>query len=400
VGLAATNDLTAQGIERVVEQAAGLARHLPENPQWIGLPDPQPLPDPPVLAYDEGVAALCGAPETRAGVVADICAAARGARRLASGAFSAEQSEVAVMNSRGLFAYAPNTQVELTFVVEDPAAGTSGYAHATGWRLAQIDPQALTRQALTHARTGRQRRPVAAGEYPVVLEPYAVLTLLEALADDGMGALAVQEGRSWMNHRLGRPCLSPRLSIYDDAFDPAGFPRAFDCEGVPKQRVPIVVGGVPTSPVYDRLTAARESGKASTGHAQPYDDEDWDGPAPENLSLLPGDMTTEDLIRAVDRGLYVSRFWYVRLTTPSQAGVTGTTRDGVWWIEGGELAYPVTNMRFDESLMTALRHVRGVGREPATLSGFYGVHRLPALALDSFRFIEVGDGQEAMDGEP
>jgi predicted Zn-dependent protease len=197
-----------------------------------------------------------------------------------------------------------------------------------------------------------------------------------------------------MNDRFGRRCLSPQLTLYDDAFDPDGFPRAFDCEGVPKQRVPIVVNGVPTSPVYDRMTAAREPGRASTGHAQPYDDE-WDGPLPENLCLLPGDKTVEEMVRSVDRGLYVTRFWYVRETTAHDAGVTGTTRDGVWWIERGELAYPVTNMRFDQELVNALRaeRVRAVGRERATLSGLSGVHRLPALALDSFRFIEV-DGDE------
>jgi predicted Zn-dependent protease len=270
--------------------------------------------------------------------------------------------------------------------------GASAYAHAAGWRLAQIDFEALTRKAIGQALRSRNPRRVRAGEYPVALEPYAVLTLIEAMIEDGMGALAVQEGRSWMNGRIGRPCLSPQISIFDDALDPEGRPRAFDCEGVPKQRVRIVADGVPTSPVYDRVTAAREPGRASTGHAQPYDDE-WDGPLPENLSLAPGDMTLEDMIRAVERGLYISRFWYVRETTPHNAGVTGTTRDGVWWIERGELAYPVTNLRFDQEMMDALRRVRGVGRERATLSGLYGVHRLPALALESFRFIEV-DGHE------
>ena len=157
---------------------------------------------------------------------------------------------------------------------------------------------------------------------------------------------------------------------------------------MPKQRVPIVVNGVPTSPVYDRLTAAREVGRESTGHAQPYDDEDWDGPLPENLSVAPGSASVEDMIRSIDRGLYVTRLWYVNLTQPHNCGVTGTTRDGVWWIDRGELAYPLTNLRFDQELIDAFQHVRGVGRERSTLMGFYGgIHRIPALALESFRFI-------------
>jgi predicted Zn-dependent protease len=196
-----------------------------------------------------------------------------------------------------------------------------------------------------------------------------------------------------MHGRFGELCLSPLISITDDAFDLEGFPRAFDCEGVAKQRVRIVEQGVPVSPVYDRMTAANEPGKTSTGHAQPYDDEDWDGPAPENLIVSPGQQSVEELIAGVERGLYINRFWYVRQTASHNAAVTGTTRDGVWWIERGELAYPVTNLRFDQELVTALRGVRGVGRELRTLSGFYGLHRVPALSLENFRFIANSNGE-------
>ncbi len=395
VGIASTNDLSPQGLARAARQACELARHVPENPDWPGLPDPRPLPD--VLAYDETVAGMT--PEARARAVADICDTAHAAKLLASGAFSTSWSEYAVMNSKGLFAYAPSTQVDLTFVVERPAEWASAYANATGWQLTQIDVETLKRQAIDRALADRRPRPIEAGEYPVVLEPYAVVSILEALAEGGMGALAVQEGRSWMNRRIGRRCLSPQVSIVDDAFDPEGLPQAFDCEGVPKQRVPIVVDGAPTSPVYDRWTAKREKGRASTGHAQPYD-EDWDGPLPDNLSMIPGETTVEDMIGSIEQGLYITRFWYVNLTAPHHCGVTGTTRDGVWWIERGELAYPVTNLRFDQELIKALKYVRGVGRERRTLAGaFGGAHRVPALALDSFRFIDVGD-DSARPGRP
>ena len=389
VGMATTNDLSPLGLGRVVNQAGAIARHLPPNPDWPGLAEPQPLPD--VLAYDEAVATL--APKARARMVGDICRAAGSERLLASGALATLQSEVAVMNSNGVFAYAPSTQADLNFVLEHPDETASTYAHALGWKLAQIDAESLKEKAIQRAQVARRPRQIKASTYPVVLEPYAVVNLLEAFSAAGMGALAVQEGRSWMNERLGQQCLSPLISIADDAFDPEGFMQAFDCEGVPKQRVPIVVAGAPTSPVYDRLTAAREreGGRRSTGHAQPFN-EDWDGPLPENLTIAPGENCLEDLIASIDRGLLVTRFWYVNLTTPHNCGLTGTTRDGVWWIERGELAYPVKNMRFDQELVTAFQLVRGVGCEQRTLSGYLGgYHRVPALALDSFRFIDVGN---------
>ena len=383
VGIASTNDLSPAGIERVTRQACDVARHLPEKPDWPGFPDPLPLPT--VTAYDPAVAAMT--PELRALMIAEVCRAARAAHLLASGAFSTGQDEYAVMNSRGVFAYGRSTPIELTFVMERLEESASAYVSATGWELGQIDVEALKRTAVDRAIRDRRPREIRPGDYPVVLEPYAAVTLLEALAEDGMGALAVQEDRSWMNGRFGQTCLSPLISIADDALDPRGFPQAFDCEGVPKQRVSIVERGVPVSPVYDRLTAAREAWRASTGHAQPYDD-DWDGPLPENLSLAPGRLSVEDMIRSIDRGLYITRFWYVNLTSSRNCGATGTTRDGVWWIERGELTYPVKNLRFDQELVDAFCQVRGVGRDQRTLSGFFsGVHRVPALALDSFRFI-------------
>jgi predicted Zn-dependent protease len=391
VGAASTNDISPAGLERAVAEACGLARHLPEQADWPGLAEPQSSPrgaaqPEPVLAFDEGVAGL--SPAARAQPVLEVCRAAQSEKLLASGAFNTSYGESAVLNSQGLFAYAPSTQVDLTFVVQQPDANASAYAHAAGWKLAQVGAEGLAAEAVRRAQSSRHPRPVAVGDYPVVFEPYAVVALLEALSEAGMGALAVQEERSWMNGRLGQRCLSPQLTILDDAYDPRGLPQAFDCEGMPKQRVPIVVQGAPISPVYDRLTAARAGGRASTGHAQPFDEEDWDGPVPENLSVAPGDLTLDEMIAGVDHGLFVTRLWYVNLMSPQDCTVTGTTRDGLWWIERGELAHPVENLRFDQSLFEALACVRGVGRERRTVAGFFGgVHQVPALTLDHFRFV-------------
>jgi len=124
----------------------------------------------------------------------------------------------------------------------------------------------------------------------------------------------------------------------------------------------------------------------STGHAQPFE-EDWDGPAPGNLVLATGDSTVQELIAQTERGLYVTRLWYTNLVSEHDCAVTGTTRDGVWWIERGELAYAVQNLRLSQRLVTALADIRGVGKDRRTVRGLYGVHRLPAMALGACRFI-------------
>lgn len=380
VGAASTNDFSSASLARLVERACDAARHQPENPDFPGLPDPRPIPQ--VNSFDGAVAAA--SPEMRARAVADVCKQVTAAEAEAAGAYSTAAIESAIANSRGVWAYHPSTSVDFTLVVTNNEEGT-GYAHGTSWRLDRVNTGALGMEALQKALAARAPRTIPPGEYPAIFEPYAMADILENLAADGMGALAVQEGRSWMNGRLGQAALSPSISIWDDGLDPDGEPQPFDCEGVPKQRVDIVRGGVPLAPVYDTHTAAREPGRSSTGHAQPVD-EDWDGPMPGNLHMAAGDSTVEAMIQSTDRGLYVTRFWYSNIVAEHDCVLTGMTRDGTFWIERGEIVGPARNLRFTQSLVGALKQVTAVGREARPIGGFYGSYRLPPVKVEVFRF--------------
>ncbi|MBI5293510.1 MAG: TldD/PmbA family protein [Chloroflexi bacterium] len=380
-GAASTNDFSPGSLARVVHAACESARYQPDNPDFPGLPPPRPVPA--VQSFDDSAASA--SPDLRARAVGHICRTAAHAGAVAAGAYSTAAVEAAVANSRGLWAYHPSTSVDLTLVIAH--GDRTGYAHGTSWRLDRVDTASITDAALRRALqlAGRPARRLPPGDYPVILEPYAVADIIESLAAEGMGALAVQEGRSWMNHRIGKPALSPLISIWDDGLDPLGEPQPFDCEGVPKQRVDIVRRGVPTAPVYDTHTAAREPGRVSTGHAQPVD-EDWDGPMPANLHMAPGQSTMEDLIGSTERGLYITRFWYVNVVAEHDCVLTGMTRDGTFLVERGEIVAPVQDLRFTQALIPALEQTAAVGREARPVGGFYGSHRLPALKLDAFRF--------------
>lgn len=381
VGTTITNDFSAASLRRIVGMACEIARHQPENPEFPGLPRPGPIAE--VESFDE--AAASASPELRAKAVGGICRAAADVRAVAAGAYSTSIIETAVANSKGVFAYHPATSVDLTLVVT--RRDGSGYAHGTSWKLGRVEAERLGQEAVRKALAAsiHDPMPLDPGEYPVVLEPYAVADIVENLASSGMGALAVQEGRSWMNGRMGKPTLSPLISIWDDGLDTSGEPQPFDCEGVPKQRVDIVRAGVPLAPVYDTHTAARESGRASTGHAQPVD-EDWDGPAPANLHMAEGESAVEAMIASTKRGVYVTRFWYVNAISERNCVLTGMTRDGTFLIENGEIAGPVRNARFTQAMVPALKHAAAVGREARPIGGYYGSHRLPAMMLEGFRF--------------
>ena len=380
VSVASTNDVTDTGLVRVVERAAELARLQPENPEFPGLPEPKPFT--PARGFDEAAAAVT--PEVRAKVVGEICRQSKAAGTIAAGAFSTGVQEFAVANSRGVFCYHPATACDLhaAVMVDDG----NGYGQMSSWRLEDTlrSAESIGRETVQKALRARNPQPLDPGVFTVVLEPYAALDLLNMLNHSGMGARSVQEGRSWMNDRIGQLVMSPSVTIVDDGHDEAGFPMPFDFEGVPKQKLVLIENGVPRGPVYDSTTACKE-GKQSTGHALPPPN--TMGPVALNLTMSPGAATVQDMIRTTERGLYITRFWYTRVVHPRDCVITGMTRDGTFLIERGELTRPVKNLRFTQGYVPALAGVEMIGQEARTLVGsFVGASRVPALKLREFNF--------------
>ncbi len=107
---------------------------------------------------------------------------------------------------------------------------------------------------------------------------------------------------------------------------------------------------------------------------------------PANLHMAPGQSTMEDLIGSTERGLYITRFWYVNVVAEHDCVLTGMTRDGAFLVERGEIVAPVHDLRFTQALIPALKQTAAAGREARPVGGFYGSHHLPAMKLDVFRF--------------
>jgi predicted Zn-dependent protease len=321
--------------------------------------------------------------------VGEVCRRARQAGVVSSGAFRTAVYEFAVANSHGVFVYHPTTVSDLTTV--SMVDGSGGYSAAASWKVEEIDVVALGQEAIDWALRGRNPQSLEPGVYPVVLGPYAVIDIVEFLTTMA-GGRRVAEGRSWMPGRQGKQLMSPLVSIWDDGRDPASWAMPFDFEGMPRQRVDIVKGGIVGDAVYDRRWAARE-GKESTGHALPpaHPASPWLsagglGPHPLHPVMGGGEHSVEDLIASTEYGLFVNRFWYTRVVHPRDAIITGMTRDGLFLIENGEITVPVKNLRFTQSYVEALAGVVMVGDALKALREYYGVLRAPALKLSSFRF--------------
>jgi len=197
----------------------------------------------------------------------------------------------------------------------------------------------------------------------------------------GFSALAVQEERSFAEP--GRRVGSELVTIVDDGMDPATLPMAFDYEGVAKQRVSLIEGGVCRDVVYDAQTAAR-AGRSSTGHGLPAPNPY--GPFPLNMAMAGGSESREELIAGLERGLLVTRFHYTNPVHPKLAIVTGMTRDGTFLVEHGRIVGPVRNLRFTQSYLEAMAGTSAVSKERRTLRGDFGGVVVPAIRVESWTF--------------
>ena len=375
-GRAVTNNLSASSLANSVRQAAEYARLMPEDPDFPGLPEPSPVQS--VASYDEATAS-CDA-DQRAEVAGMTCRKAAELTLEAAGFCRTGATEFAVVSTRGADAWHVGSFAGLLITAR--SNDSAGWSKGGGWRLAEIDPESLADEAIGKATRSNNPQDLEPGEYPVVLEHYAVDDMLEALSFYGMGAQMVQDGRSWMNDALGEPAMSPLVSVRDDGLDPAGWPVPFDAEGVARQPVNIVSDGVVQGPVYNSYTAAK-AGVASTGHQRGA----TGGPTATNLFMRTGNQSTEQLIASVERGLYITRFYYTRLAHNRGCVMTGMTRDGTFLIENGEITTPIKNLRFTQSYVEALAGCEALSSTAHLNLNEAGVAiHVPAALLNSWRF--------------
>ncbi len=384
VAVAATNDFSPEGASAAAASALEMTSVAPVDPLFPGLAPARPVPERPD-AYDEATASIT--PEARAqAVVALIAMCPDGSR--AAGAYETMASEVAVANTQGQFCWAPSTQASLTTVVTGNDGG-SGFAESFAERTASLDPEAIGLRASDKALASRSPRDLEPGRYTVVLEPSAVSTVVGFLAWVGFGGRALAEGRSCFSGKQGQPVAAQSVTIYDDATSPGTLGLPFDFEGVPHRRVDLIDHGVFIDAVYDMRTA-KQVGTSTTGHALPPPNPE--GPFPLNLFMEPGDASLEDMIAATDLGVLVTRFHYSNIVHPVESTITGMTRDGTFLIEHGEIARPVKNLRFTQSILEALTNTTMIGREAELASEFFfSASRVPGLRIEGFNFTGRSD---------
>ena len=373
-GVASTTDLSDAGLREVVARAREIASHAPSVPAAALRASAAAEPAAPA-AYDAATAAT--APAARAAAARAIFDVCERDGLWAAGYVSTASDGITIANSRGTFASYDGTSCAVNVKANGPDA--TGYAEFFGTALGACEPTAVAETAARKARLGANPQPVEPGAWTVLLDPAAAGELASYL-DGHFSARAYEEGSSFLSGDLD--VRIGTLTLADDHAHPLHAAMPFDFEGEPTRRVALVDAGR-TGPVVTDAAYARRLGRPSTGHALP--EPSAEGPQVRTIAIDGGSETEAQLLAGIDRGILVSRFWYIRPVDRRKTIVTGMTRDGTFLIERGKIVHGVRNMRFNQSILEALRTAR-CGDRQVRSGGYSYAIVAPAMRIDGFTF--------------
>jgi predicted Zn-dependent protease len=370
------NDAGADALKRIAADAVEIARVSPVHREYV--PTLGPLEYPESRGYATATADVDVT--ARAAALQAVLAACRGASVIGAGFHNTQASAIAAATANGNRRYFRSSEAGLSVTARSTDGTGSGYYAGDHFDLARLDTKHIAEQAVAKAARSREPKPIEPGTYPVILEAQAASDLLGFLtnafdartADEGRSAFSAKDGKT----RVGEKLFNERISVYSDPMhrDMPAIPST--TEGIPASRLTLVNAGVLESLEYSRFWAQERKRQPTAG------------PVNYVVESSQPPVAADDMIKGMERGLLISRFWYVRLVDPRTLVLTGLTRDGLWWIDKGRISHPVRNLRFNQSVIAMLApwNVDAIG-EPRRFSPLM----VPALKLNAFTFTSASD---------
>jgi predicted Zn-dependent protease len=377
-GTATIDEFDDASLEKVVRRSEELAQLAPENPEHMPLLGPSTFEE--STTFVPATAAIT--PDIRAEAVGKSIRVSKDANLQAAGYLENSVNFEAIMNSKGLFAYNKGTDVVFTITTRNEEGTGSGYA-ARGFNdVSKLDTYSATKVATSKANGSVGARAIEPGKYTVILEPVAVAYLLVNMFF-GLDARNADEGRSFMSkpgggNRLGEQLMDPKVNIYSDPFNPELPSGTWNREGQAMIKRSWIEKGIVKNLSYSRYWASKKNVDPA--------------PGPGNVIMDGGTDTIEDMIKSTDKGILVSRLWYIRMVDPQTLLVTGLTRDGTFYIENGQIKFPLKNFRFNESPVIMLNNLDSMGKPERTISvESYRSFLVPPLKVRDFTFTSLSD---------
>lgn len=376
-GTATIDEFDDKALERVVRRSEELAQLAPANPEYMPMLGPRDFPD--SITYNANTAAMT--PDSRAELVGKSLSVTKEAKLTAAGFLENSTSFSAMLNSKGLFAYNKGNDVTFSVTTRNEAGTASGYAAKGFTDVSKLDTFTATKVAAGKCISSSGAKAIEPGKYTVILEPVAATYMMENMFR--FDARSAEEGRSFLSKkgggtRLGEQLVDAKVNIYSDPFHPDLPSSTWSGEGLPREKTMWIDKGVVKNLSYSRYWADKKGVPAM--------------PGPGNIIMDGGDATIEDLIKSTERGILVSRLWYIRMVDPQSLLLTGLTRDGTFYIENGKIKYPVKNFRFNESPVIMLNNLEALGKQERSISvESYRSYLIPPMKIRDFTFSSLSD---------
>lgn len=378
VGTATINQFDDASLERVVRRAEELAKLAPDNPEFVSAVAKQAYRTTPSFA--ESTAAIT--PEYRAQVAKTSIDACKSQNLVAAGYLEDAQGFTATANSKGNFGYQRSTVLDYTCTVRTQDGRGSGWVGTDTQDASRFKADADIQIAMRKASASSEAKALEPGKYTVILEPMAAAGLIGFMFYF-FGAREADEGRSFLSkkgggNKLGEQVFGPQVNFYTDPWDPVAACDPWDEDMLARQRMDMVKGGKVVNLNYSRYWAQKQ-GKPAVGQMG-------------NILMTGGTKSTADLVRSTERGVLVTRTWYIRMVDPQTVLLTGLTRDGTFYIENGQIKYPIKNFRFNESPVIMLNNVEELGKPVRVPPDEVSMNIVvPPMKLRDFTFTSLSD---------
>lgn len=379
LGIVTTNEYDDASIEKAVRLSESLAQFAPENPEFVSFLGPQTY-GAPSNTFDADTAAIT--PAQRTDKVSTSLQIAKDNKLTAAGYLQNSASFSSMMNSHGLFAYNKATDASFSITLRTADSQGSGYSTKDYNAVSKLDTLAFTKTAAAKATGSAGAKAIEPGKYTVILEPAAGIVLLEQLYG-GLDARTADEGRSFLSKtggktKLGDKLVDERVNIYSDPSNPELPTGRWAGDGRPQEKISWIENGVLKNLTYSRYWAQKQGVKAV--------------PPPDGIIMDGTNTSLEDLIKGTEKGILITRLWYIRPVDPQTLLFTGLTRDGTFYIENGQIKFPIKNMRFNESPVIMLNNLDALGKPERTVSGeSFQSALIPPMRIKEFTFTSLSD---------
>lgn len=395
------NQFDDESLRRAVAASESLARVQVADPELLPMPTSDEansndrFADKNVLVsrFFEETAKLT--PADRAQTVKGIVSAANRHNLTTAGIYSTSESVEGIFNSRGLAQWHRQTLAEVSITML--GGNSSGWQKANSPDVRNLDALRLAETAARKAADSTNPLEIAPGKYTVILEPAAVLDIVGFMFWDFSG-VAILDQRSFLNDRIGTKLFGDNINIADDSQHPLQAGSPFDGEGMRRQPVQLVENGVVKRVVYARATAKKMKQSEYAGKVGPIEPTGHGFPLPNEMGEMPMNIvfgtpekthSVDEMIASTERGVLVTRLWYIREIDPYEKIVTGMTRDGTFLVENGKVQCGLRNFRFNQSLIAMLSNVEAMS-VPVRASGEESFDMVvPAMKASEFNFTEV-----------